>query len=153
MRVIDILKEEMVIPELENNAKREILRELSQRLAIREPHVDVDNLVATLLKREDLGTTAIGEGIAIPHGKIGDLNRITAVFGIKHGGVDCDSLDGKPTKLFFLFVAPEDSAGVHLKALARVSRLLKNPTFREQLLLTQSQAALYKLISEEDSKL
>ena len=81
MRVIDILKEEMVIPELENNAKREILRELSQRLAIREPHVDVDNLVATLLKREDLGTTAIGAGIAIPHGKIGDLNRITAVFG------------------------------------------------------------------------
>ncbi len=153
MRVVDILKEEMVIPELENDAKHEILRELSQRLATLEPHVDVDNLVAILLKREDLGTTAIGEGIAIPHGKISDLNRITAVFGIKHGGVDCGSLDGKPTKLFFLLVAPEDSAGVHLKALARVSRLLKNPAFREQLLLTQSQAALYKLISEEDSKL
>ena len=153
MRVVDILKEEMVIPELENDAKHEILRELSQRLATLEPHVDVDNLVAILLKREDLGTTAIGEGIAIPHGKISDLNRITAVFGIKHGGVDCGSLDGKPTKLFFLLVAPEDSAGVHLKALARVARLLKNPAFREQLLLTQSQAALYKLISEEDSKL
>jgi PTS system nitrogen regulatory IIA component len=154
MRVVDILTEELVVPQLRSTTKAEVLRELAEHLAAHYPQIQVDRLVTVLLDRERLGTTAIGEGIAIPHGKLSGLKGVVAVFGRSLPGIDCHSLDGAPTKLFFLLVAPEDSAGIHLKALARVSRLLKDKAFRERLLLRSSQAAdLYRAICEEDAKL
>ncbi|HEV8717203.1 MAG TPA: PTS sugar transporter subunit IIA [Candidatus Binatia bacterium] len=154
MRVVDILTEELVVPQLRSTTKTEVLRELAEHLAAHYPQIQVERLVTVLLDRERLGTTAIGEGIAIPHGKLAGLKGVVAVFGRSLPGIDCHSLDGAPTKLFFLLVAPEDSAGIHLKALARVSRLLKDKAFRERLLRSSSQAAdLYRAICEEDAKL
>lgn len=153
MRVVDILTEELIVAQLQSITKTDMLRELAGHLAARYPEIKAEQLTAVLLDRERLGTTAIGEGIAIPHGKLPGLKKVVAVFGRSLNGIDCHSLDGAPTKLFFLLVAPEDSAGVHLKALARVSRLLKDKAFRERLLLSDSQAELYRVICEEDAKL
>lgn len=153
MRVVDILSQESILPQLQGRTKTDVLRELAQHLAQHTPGVDAEQLVVVLLDRERLGTTAIGEGIAIPHGKLAGLKDVVAVFGLSPHGVDCSSLDGGLTRLFFLLVAPEDSAGVHLKALARVSRLLKDKAFRERLLQGGSQADLHQMICEEDSNL
>jgi PTS system nitrogen regulatory IIA component len=153
MRVADILTEELVVPELLSNSKTEVLHELAHHLATQHPEIDEERLVTVLLDRERLGTTAIGEGIAIPHGKLPGLKGVVAVFGRSLKGIDCYSLDGALTKLFFLLVAPEDSAGIHLKALARVSRLLKDRTFRERLLQSASQVELHRVICEEDARL
>jgi PTS system nitrogen regulatory IIA component len=105
-----------------------------------------------LSERERLGSTAIGDGIAIPHGKIRGVRQIIGTFGRAIKGVDFDSLDGHPTHLFFLLVAPEDSASLHLKALARVSRLFRDNAFREHLLAARDSAEIYGLIVEEDSR-
>lgn len=153
MRVVDILTEDLVIPQLQSTTKAEALRELAQHLAAHHPEIHTEQLVNVLLDRERLGTTAIGEGIAIPHGKLPGLKGVIAVFGRSLRGIDCHSLDGAPTKLFFLLVAPEDSAGIHLKALARVSRMLKDKGFRERLLQGRDRAELYQIIREEDGKL
>jgi nitrogen PTS system EIIA component len=153
MRVIDILKEELIVPELQSGTKTEVLYEIAAHLGSHQPGVQVEQLVTVLLERERLGTTAIGEGIAIPHGKLPGLKGVVAAFARSLRGVDCHSLDGAPTKLFFLLVSPEDAAGIHLKALARVSRLLRDKSFRERLLQAQTQAELYRVICEEDAKL
>ncbi|HXG20822.1 MAG TPA: PTS sugar transporter subunit IIA [Methylomirabilota bacterium] len=153
MRVVDILKEELIAPELQSATKTDVLRELAFHLAAHQPDINPEHLVTVLLDRERLGTTAIGEGIAIPHGKLPGLKGVMAAFGRSLKGVDCHSLDGAPTKLFFLLVAPEDSAGIHLKALARVSRLLKEKSFRDRLLTAKTRAELYRVICEEDAKL
>jgi PTS system nitrogen regulatory IIA component len=104
------------------------------------------------LDREKLGSTGIGDGIAIPHGKIRDLGGVVASFGRSREGVDFESIDQKPTHLFFLLVAPENSAGMHLKALARISRLLKDPNFRKKLMGAGDKDELFQIISEEDSQ-
>jgi nitrogen PTS system EIIA component len=154
MRVVDILAEDLVIAQLQSTTKTEVLRELAAHLAKHYPQqIHTEELVTVLLERERLGTTAIGEGIAIPHGKLPGLKQVVAAFGRSLTGIDCHSLDGTQTKLFFLLVAPEDSAGVHLKALARVSRLLKDKAFREQLLQSDEPDTLYRVICEEDAKL
>ena len=153
MRVVDILNQELVVPQLRSTTKTDVLHELSQQLAAYYPHINAQTLLAVLLERERLGTTAIGKGVAIPHGKLPGLKGVVAVFGRSRSGIDCQSLDGALTQLFFLLVAPEDSAGVHLKALARVSRLLKDKAFRERLLQGENQAELFRLISREDAKL
>lgn len=153
MRVIDILKEELIVPELQSGTKTDVLHEIAAHLGSHHPGVKVEQLVSVLLERERLGTTAIGEGIAIPHGKLPGLKGVVATFARSLRGVDCHSLDGAPTKLFFLLVSPEDAAGIHLKALARVSRLLRDKGFRERLLQAQTQAELYRVICEEDAKL
>src|SRR2546428_630433 len=114
--------------------------------------VDRAKLVQALEDREKLNSTALGEGVAIPHGKLPGLRRVIAAFGRSPLGVDFSSLDGKPTHLFFLLVAPEDSAGAHLKALARISRLLKDESFRQRLMRATTAADLYRTIREEDDK-
>ena len=152
MKITEILIPELVVPELKGRTKPEILRELATCLAARFRETDVDALVATLAERERLGSTAIGDGIAIPHGKIRGVKQILGSFGRHPKGVDFESLDGGPTHLFFLLVAPEDSTSLHLKALARVSRLFKDASFREQLLAARNAAEIYRLIVEEDSR-
>jgi PTS system nitrogen regulatory IIA component len=152
MKISEILTPESVIPELAAQTKPQILRELAACLAAGRPGLDVDELTAVLTERERLGSTAIGDGIAIPHGKIRGVNQIIGVFGRKPKGVDFDPLDGNPTHLFFLLVAPEDSASLHLKALARVSRLFKDNSFREHLLSAKDATEIYRLILEEDSR-
>lgn len=152
MKLLDLLPESLVIPALEGADKDAVLRELAAHVAAVHPEVDARQLTAVLWERERLGSTAIGDGIAIPHGKLGALSTVLAAFGRHRAGVDFDSLDGNPTRLFFLLVAPEDSVGQHLKALARVSRLLKDVAFRERLLTAPGREDLYRAIREEDDK-
>jgi PTS system nitrogen regulatory IIA component len=152
MKITEILTPEMVIPQLRGGSKAEVLSELAQRLCSKHPEIVLDRLIAVLNERERLGSTAIGDGIAIPHGKLRGINQILGAFGRSTGGLDFDSLDGNPTHLFFLLIAPEDSASLHLKALARVSRLFKDSVFRQRLLEAPDAAELYRLLKEEDSK-
>ncbi len=152
MKIAEILSPEMVIPQLHGASKAEVLSELAQCLCKTHTEVTFDRLLAVLNERERLGSTAIGDGIAIPHGKLRGITQILGVFGRSSGGVDFDSLDGNPTNLFFLLVAPEDSASLHLKALARVSRLFKDSGFRQRLLDAPEASELYRLLKEEDSK-
>lgn len=152
MKILDILASDAIIPALRATTKSEALQELAGLLARLHPEIDGARLVQVLLDREALGSTAIGEGIAIPHGKMPGVGNVVAAFGRSDTGLAFDSLDGKPTRLFFLLVAPEDSAGVHLKALARVSRLLKDKTFRDRLAAGGSQEQLFAIIKEEDEK-
>ena len=154
MKIVDILSSEALIaPDLAGKSKDEVVRELARHLAAQYREIDAERLVQVLWERERLGSTAIGDGIAIPHGKLPLLGGVIGAFGRHVAGVDFDSLDGKPTRLFFLLVAPEESVGQHLKALARVSRLLKDPGFRESLLAAQGGAELFRLIREEDEKI
>jgi len=156
MKILDILTSEaLVAPALQGVDKAAVLRELATHLARERAAdgIDADQLVEVLWERERLGSTAIGDGIAIPHGKLPGLQGVIGAFGCHPAGVDFDSLDGSPTHLLFLLVAPEDSVGQHLKALARVSRLLKDRAFRERLLAAPDRAALYALIRQEDEKL
>ena len=152
MKITEILGPELVVPELKAQKKADVLRELAAALSARYREVDLAALTAVLAERERLGSTAIGDGIAIPHGKIRGVSRILGVFGRHSKGVDFDSLDGNLTHLFFLLVAPEDSTSLHLKALARVSRLFKDASFRERLMAADDAAAIYKLLVEEDSR-
>jgi len=150
MRLADILPEALVIPALHGGSKDAVLRELAEALAEAHPEIDAQRLVEVLWERERLGSTALGDGIAIPHGKLPGLQQVLAVFGRHAGGVDFDSLDGQPSHIFFLLVAPDNSVGQHLKALARVSRLLKDDAFRAFLRSTGDRAALYRAICEAD---
>ncbi|HEV3110607.1 MAG TPA: PTS sugar transporter subunit IIA [Candidatus Binataceae bacterium] len=152
MKITEILTPEMVIPQMRGGSKPEVLSELAQCLCQAHPEVVYDRLLGVLNERERLGSTAIGDGIAIPHGKLRGITKILGVFGRSTAGVDFDSLDGNPTQLFFLLIAPEDSASLHLKALARVSRLFKDAGFRQHLLEAPDAAEIYRLLKEEDSK-
>src|SRR5712671_7159836 len=152
MKITEILGPELVVPELKAEKKADVLRELAAALSARYHEVDLAALLAVLAERERLGSTAIGDGIAIPHGKLRGVTKIIGAFGRHLSGVDFDSLDGGPSQLFFVLVAPEDSASLHLKALARVSRLLKESSFRDHLIAAKDADELYKLIKEEDAK-
>jgi PTS system nitrogen regulatory IIA component len=152
MKIVEILPEGAIVPDLRGGSKLDVLEELARVLASQHPSIPSDRLVEVLLEREKLGSTAIGEGIAIPHGKLPKLQNVIAAFGRSRGGIDFNSLDGGLTHLFFLLVAPEDSSGAHLKALARVSRLLRDKSFRERLLQAGDRPELYQTIREEDEK-
>jgi len=152
MKISDFLKPEAVVAPLKAKTKADVLTELGAELARSLPELPKERIVEVLTEREKLGSTGIGEGVAIPHGKLPGLKNLVACFGICPQGIDFQAIDGKPTRLFFALVAPENSAGVHLKALARISRLFKNARFREDILASNSPAGIYALIASEDGK-
>ncbi len=152
MKLTDILQLEQIIPELKSRAKRAVMEELCQCLINGRPELDLKSLMEVLIERERLGSTGIGDGIAIPHGKLASLDHLLLAFGRSLDGVDFDSLDGKPAHLFFLVVAPEDSAGVHLKALARISRLLKSNVVRTELMEARDAREIYQIIQAQDEE-
>src|SRR5438552_17574530 len=142
----------MIVPALRGRWKGEVIEELAGVVAAAHPEIGRARLIHALEDREKLNSTALGDGVAIPHGKLPGLHRVVAAFGRSPAGVDFSSLDGKPTHLFFLLVAPEDSAGAHLKALARISRLLKDEGFRNRLMHARDGEELFRIIREEDDK-
>jgi len=152
MQIMDILVKDAVILDLASQNKREVLAELAESLAKAEPSVDADRLLQVLTEREAIQTTGIGEGVAIPHGKLPGLSRLMASFARSVGGVDFESLDGEPTHLFFLLVVPEHSAGKHLKALARISRFFRDPDFRQRMADASALEDVYRCIDDEDQK-
>ena len=152
MKITDILQETSVVGTLVGRSKADVIEELAGVLARDHGEIDRQRLIQALEDRERLNSTALGDGVAIPHGKLPGLKRVLAAFGRSLPGVDFQSLDGKPTHLFFLLVAPEDSAGAHLKALARISRLLKEETFRRRLMEAPSARELFETIRTEDDR-
>jgi len=152
VKILDILDEEAIIAELKAQSKKEVIEEVAAASGKNNEDIDVAKLVCVLLDREKLGSTGIGDGVAIPHGRLDNIDKVTAVFAKSIEGVDFDSMDGKKAHLFFLLVAPGDSNGVHLKALARVSRLMKNPQFRMNLMEAKSREEIYRAFVDEDAK-
>jgi PTS system nitrogen regulatory IIA component len=152
VKIIDFINVQSVIPALASREKNAALEELAARLADKYDHLDTQKVLSVLQERERISSTAIGDGVAIPHGKLSGLDKIYGVFARSEPGVDFNSLDGEPTHLFFVLIAPENAAADHLKALARISRLLKDPAFRQRLIMGKNQEELFRLISEEDEK-
>jgi nitrogen PTS system EIIA component len=150
MRIMDILPKRSIIPDLKGKTKKQVLEELIEALLKEKPELDRERLMAVLLERERLGSTGIGDGIAIPHGKLKDLDQLVLSFGKSALGVDFESMDGKPVHLFFLLVAPENCTGIHLRALARIARLLKNTPVRKRLASVGTQDEIYAVIQQED---
>jgi len=152
MKIDDILKKDSIIANLAGTNKEEVLREITdflQKLCLIK---DKETLFNTLMEREKLGSTGIGENVAIPHGKSDELSQIVTVFGRSLNGVDFESLDQKPVHFVCMVIAPSNSTGQHLKALARISRLFKNKDLREGILKLQDANQIYSLLLEEDSK-
>ncbi len=152
MKMSDFLDPRAVVSDLKASNKKEVLEELCAALISLHPTLDRDRMVGILLDRERLGSTGVGEGVAIPHGKMGDLGGLTACFGRSARGVAFEAVDDQPVSLFFLLFAPENSAGVHLKALAKISRLLKRPSVREELLQADSKEDVYAILTREDGE-
>ncbi len=153
MKIADLLQPAAVADDLKGKTKNEILGELTDALLKVGDGLDRDEVVRVLQERERLGSTGIGDGVAIPHGKLKSLDRLLISFGRSRSGVDFDSMDGKPAHLFFLLVAPEESVGVHLKTLARISKLLKNPLVRRRLIEGGNAGDLFRIIAEEEDAL
>ncbi|MBU4305934.1 MAG: PTS sugar transporter subunit IIA [Candidatus Omnitrophica bacterium] len=152
MKIMEFLNEKAISADLKATTKEGVIRELIELLVDAQAIKDKERLVKVLLEREALGSTGIGQGVAIPHGKSESVKELVAAFGLSQKGVNFDSLDGEPVYIFFLLVASEDSAGPHLKALARISRLLKDKYFRDTLRSAKDEKTLLKVIKQEDSK-
>lgn len=152
MKITDFLDIKTTIPALTHREKNAVLEELADLLAAHHSELDKKKVLDVFLERERISTTAIGEGVAIPHGKLGGVERVLGAFARSPEGVDFASLDGGATHLFFALIAPENAAADHLKALARISRLLKDEAFRRRLMAGQSAEELFAIIVEEDEK-
>lgn len=154
MKIMDFLSKGAIVAELKSTKKEDVIKELVDALIIageiEKRHRN--KLIEALMAREELGSTAIGQGVGIPHAKSDCVTKLVGAFGLTSKGVDFDSLDGEPVYILFLLVAPQDSAGPHLKALARISRLLKDKYFRDNLRACKDDKSIIKIISQEDEK-
>ena len=153
MKIMDSLVRDAVILNLGVRTKREVLAEMAAALAKVEPQIEAERLLEVLLEREALQSTGIGEGVAIPHGKLAGLDRLVATFARSPEGVDFEAIDGQPTYHFFLLVVPEHSGGQYLKALARISRFFRDAAFRQSLSDAETLDDVIRTIEDEDAKL
>ena len=151
MKILDVLQKETILSDLKSQDKKGIIEELVTPVA-RIAEVNHEDLVRVLMDRERLGSTGIGGGIGIPHGKLKELESLALGFGLSRKGIDFESMDGLPTHIFFLLVTPENSTGLHLKLLARISKILKHEPFREKLLNAASSDEIFSIIEEEDDE-
>jgi PTS system nitrogen regulatory IIA component len=152
MKITDIFRKEHIVERLQSKTKRDVLAEISDVFLHGDNKLRHEAVVNTLLEREKLGSTGIGDGIAIPHGKIADLDNLIVSFGRSMEGVEFDAMDGKPAHIFFLLLAPENTTGQHLKALAKISKMLKDNAFRKNLMEAKSKNELYAIIADKDDE-
>jgi PTS system nitrogen regulatory IIA component len=151
MKILDVLQKEAILADLKAQDKKSILEELVVPVA-GITGISQQELVRVLMDRERLGSTGIGGGVGIPHGKLKELESLVLGFGLSRKGVDFESMDNRPTHIFFLLVTPENSTGLHLKLLARISKILKHDPFRERLLNAADDEEIYSIIQEEDEE-
>jgi PTS system nitrogen regulatory IIA component len=152
MKITELLEPNAVLPDMTATTKLGVLEELAGPLAPGPEGLDLDTVVEVLMERERLGSTGIGDSVAIPHGKLAGLSGLKLAFGRSLKGVNFDSVDGKPSNLFFLLLAPVNSAGLHLKALAKISRLLMSAAFRENLLQAATAKDIFNLLAAKDEE-
>jgi nitrogen PTS system EIIA component len=149
MKILEVLPKEAIITDIKSKAKNEVIEELVASIS-KITGIKSAELIKVLLERERLGSTGIGGGIGIPHGKLKNLDSLIMGFGLSRKGVDFESIDSRPTHLFFILLTPENSTGLHLKLLARISRLLKNESFKKKLMKAASSDQVYSIIEEVD---
>ncbi len=149
MRLMDFLVPNAIEPDMKSTTKTDAIKELVDLLKKAGTIVAEDSVANAVLEREELGTTGIGEGIAVPHGKSDAVDELVAALGRSRKGIDFESIDGQPVHLLFLLVAPTTSAGPHLMALARISRLLKNRGFRQGLMDAADKSEILKICESE----
>jgi fructose-specific phosphotransferase system IIA component len=147
---MDFLSSDSIKVNLESRTKAEVVEELVDLLVAAGNVSNKNAAIKVLLDREELGSTGIGQGVAIPHAKSDAVKELVAAFGLSKSGIDFDALDGEPVNIFFLLLAPEEAAGNHLKALARISSLLKDKHFRRALLSAKTREEAIKVIEEEE---
>jgi len=150
MKISELLDPQAIVSDLQARDKAKALAELTDALLVCEPSLNRDDVIAVLQEREKLGSTGIGDGVAIPHGKLAGISELKLVFGRSRAGVDFESMDGQPAYLFFLLIAPEESVGVHLKTLARISKLLKDAAVRKELMDAPDKQAIYQVILDQE---
>lgn len=152
MRLSDLVRPDMVWANLKSQDKNQVISELASRISSSIPKLKAEDIASVLLSRESLGSTGIQDGIAIPHAKVKGLEKVLVACGRSQNGINFDAPDQKPTHLFFVLLAPEQSAAMHLKILARLSRLLKDQSFREKLMQAKEAQEIYRMIIEEDAR-
>ena len=150
MKLSDIIEIDNIVPELRAKDKKGVLGELAAVISAHDPSIDKGLIVKVLVEREQLASTGIGDGVAIPHGKLSCVRRPIISFGRSKVGLDFDSMDGQPAYLFFLLLAPENSSSVHLQVLTKIARILKNSAFRKELMRVETKEELYQTIIESD---
>lgn len=149
VEIADIIAPDGIILDLRScHSKRQVLKELSQQAAAMLG-LDQQRLLDALMERERLGTTGIGHGIAIPHARLADLNRLVGLFARLEAPVDFESLDDEPSDLIFLLLAPDSADADSLKALARISRVLRDPTLRQRLRQERDREAVYRMLTQK----
>ena len=151
MKILDNLKKEAILDDLKSQDKKGIIEELVTPIASISS-INHEDIVRVLLERERLGSTGIGNGIGIPHGKFKGIDSLILGFGLSRKGVDFESMDGQPTHIFFLLISPENSAGLHLKLLAQISKILKVDSFREKLIQASNVDEIYDIIDNVDEE-
>jgi len=151
MNIVDLLNPASVEAEIKSVTKDDVLVEMTDVLLRSVAGLERDQVLEVLQEREHLGSTGIGEGVAIPHGKLKNIDQLVLSFGRSKQGVDFDSMDGKPAHLFFLLLAPEDSISIHLKTLARISKLLKDENVRAQLMNAATSEEIYQIIRNKEA--
>ena len=154
MKLSDFLSPERVLANIEAQNKKDALKEISEFVSSVEQDdvLTAKHLFNAILDREELGSTGIGDGVAIPHAKIHGLKDLCACFARSENGVDFKAIDSEPVRLIFMLLVPENSAGIHLKALARISRVLKERDFREQLIAAKDSQELYDVFIRQDNQ-
>ena len=151
MKLFDVLFKDAILSDLKSLDKKGIIEELVIPVA-RIARINKEEIVRVLMERERLGSTGIGAGVGIPHGKMKELKSLVVSFGLSHQGVDFESIDGRPAHIFFLIVTPENSTGLHLKLLARISEILKNDQFKQKLLSAVDNDEIFSILKEEDGE-
>ena len=150
MTLLDILSADSTLVDLKGETKEDIIAELVDTLAVGDAISDRDKVLQAVLEREKIMSTGIGDGIAIPHGKSDAVEKLVAALGTQRRGVDFEALDGEPAYVFFLLVSPANVSGPHIKALARISRLLKNDDFKKKLIAAETAAEIIEIIETEE---
>lgn len=149
MKIMDVVQKEAILVDLKSTDKKGVIEEMVAPLA-RIAGVRFEDLAKVLMERERLGSTGIGGGVGIPHGKMKHLDQLMLGVGVSKKGVDFESIDGKPTHLFFMLVTPEDSIDAHLRLLAGISRFLKNELFKQRLMNAKDREEVVAIIGQED---
>ena len=151
MKILEVMPKKAILDDLKSQNKKSVLEELVVPL-VGITGMSQENLARVLMERERLGSTGIGGGIGIPHGKIKGLETLVLGFGLSRKGIDFESIDGQLTHIFFVLITPEDSTGLHLKLLARISRILKNDHFKDRLLNAADRQEIFGILKEEDEE-
>ena len=152
MKLIDVLKTDYIKLPLDSEQKEDVIRELITVLKGQDIFNDSKAIFHSVIEREKIMSTGVGREVAIPHCKIKDCQKFAIALGITHKGIDFNAIDGKPVKIIFLLVGPEDNPGMHIRLLSRISRLIAKEELREKLLLTSNPADAYALLKEEEEK-